>query len=227
MGARLVVCVFVVLAGATATKAVAVIGDTVLHDPSLRGGLVAGFWVLKCAVVGAFAYFVAVRPPASRPARAPVAFIACGVALGAAVLLSPPTHAVPTPLLVAGEALAAVGVVWLLASVLALGRCFGILPEARGLVTRGPYRIVRHPVYLGEIGICAGLVIGAPTAWNLTCGALLLGAQLVRMRLEERALEHEFPAYAAYAAATPRLLPAFRRGAVTVPALEPATSQEA
>jgi protein-S-isoprenylcysteine O-methyltransferase Ste14 len=36
---------------------------------------------------------------------------------------------------------------------------------------------------------------------------VLLTAQLVRMRLEERALELEFPEYAAYAAHTPRLIP--------------------
>jgi protein-S-isoprenylcysteine O-methyltransferase Ste14 len=50
-------------------------------------------------------------------------------------------------------------------------------------------------------------VLGAPSAWNLTAAAILLGAQLVRMRLEERALEAEFPEYAAYAAHTPRLIP--------------------
>jgi protein-S-isoprenylcysteine O-methyltransferase Ste14 len=50
-------------------------------------------------------------------------------------------------------------------------------------------------------------VLGAPSAWNLTAAVVLLGAQLVRMRLEERALETEFPEYAAYAAHTPRLIP--------------------
>jgi protein-S-isoprenylcysteine O-methyltransferase Ste14 len=95
----------------------------------------------------------------------------------------------------------------MLASVLALGRCFGVLPEARGLVTRGPYRVVRHPVYLGELGAAAGLVAGAPDRWNLAAMAAFVSAQFVRMRLEERALQREFPEYAAYAAGTPRLLP--------------------
>ena len=113
-------------------------------------------------------------------------------------------------MLIAGEVVALLSCAFLLASVLALGTCFGVLPEARGLVTRGPYRLVRHPVYLGELGACAGLVMGAPTAWNLSAAAVLLAAQLVRMRLEERALEREFPEYAAYAARTPRLLPSTR-----------------
>jgi protein-S-isoprenylcysteine O-methyltransferase Ste14 len=91
--------------------------------------------------------------------------------------------------------------------VLALGRCFGVLPEVRGLVTRGPYSVVRHPVYLGELGACAGLVLAAPTPWNVGVAAVFTAAQFVRMRLEERALGSEFPEYRSYAARTPRLVP--------------------
>ena len=94
-----------------------------------------------------------------------------------------------------------------LVSLLTMGRLFGVRPALRGLVTRGPYKLVRHPVYLGELGACAGLVMGAATTWNLTAVGVLLVAQLVRMRLEERALEREFPEYAAYAAHTPRIVP--------------------
>ena len=90
---------------------------------------------------------------------------------------------------------------------LALGRCFGILPEARGLVTRGPYRFVRHPVYLGELGAVAGLSIGAPSLWNLLVLVAFYAAQAARMRLEEQALGREFPEYADYGAVTPRLVP--------------------
>jgi protein-S-isoprenylcysteine O-methyltransferase Ste14 len=124
-------------------------------------------------------------------------------------------------MLVIGELVAVVSSVWLLASVLALGRCFGILPEARGLVTRGPYRLVRHPVYLGELGVCAGLVIGAPTIWNIACAALILAAQIVRMGLEERALEAEFPEYAAYARRTSRIVPWPPRGRFAINSTSP------
>jgi protein-S-isoprenylcysteine O-methyltransferase Ste14 len=182
-------------------------GGRALADPSLRNWLVLGFWVLKIAVVGAFWWFIIARPESRRRAREPVAFAACAAAILGAVALQGPTQSTSTPLLVAGEALALLSCAWMLASVLTLGRCFGVLPEARGLVTRGPYRLVRHPVYLGELGACAGLVLGAPTARNLVAAAVLLAGQLVRMRLEEDALTREFPQYAAYAARTRRILP--------------------
>ena len=172
-----------------------------------RPWLVAGYWVLKTGVVGVFFLAVMRRPEPLRPSREPVAFAACALAILGAVALRAPGPDSSTAWLVAGEVVALASCGFLLASVLALGTCFGVLPEARGLVTRGPYRLVRHPVYLGELGACAGLVLGAPSAWNLTAAAVLLGAQLVRMRLEERALETEFPEYAAYAAHTPRLIP--------------------
>ncbi len=89
---------------------------------------------------------------------------------------------------------------------LALGTCFGVLPEARGLVTRGPTGSSVTRSTSASSASCAGLVLGAPTVWNLTA-AVIVAAQLVRMRLEERALEAEFPEYATYAQPTPRLAP--------------------
>jgi protein-S-isoprenylcysteine O-methyltransferase Ste14 len=181
--------------------------DAAAADPTLRTAAVAGYWILKLAVVSAFAYFVLVREPARRPARDPVAFAACAAAIVAIVALEAPSQTTATWAVVAGDVTALVACVWLLVAVLALGRCFSVLPEARGLVTSGPYRFVRHPVYLGEIGAAAGLVLASPTGRNLVAGAVFVAAQGIRMRLEEAALTDEFPEYAAYAARTPRLIP--------------------
>lgn len=210
----LVVALFALFTAGTVREVIAVATDAA-RAPSLDAVLLAGYWGLKLAVVGAFTYFLAVREPPRRPAREPVAFAACGAAIASAVALRPPGQGEVAALLVAGDGLALAGVTWLLVSVLALGRCFGILPEARGLVTRGPYRLVRHPVYLGELAACAGLALAALGPWNVACLVVLCAAQWVRMGLEERALAREFPEYRAYAARTPRLIP---RTAVRPPA---------
>ena len=67
------------------------------------------------------------------------------------------------------------------------------------------------PGYLGEIGVCCGLVLASPAAWNVALLACFAFAQAVRMRLEERALAAEFPQYERYAACTGRLLPRLKR----------------
>ena len=181
--------------------------DQAVAAGTAREWLLVGFCALQTAVVSVFFVAVLRRPKSLRPSREPVAFVACAAAILGAVALRDPGPEAPTAWLVAGEVLALASCGFLLASVLALGTCFGVLPEVRGLVTRGPYQLVRHPVYLGELGACVGLVMGAATAWNLCAIGILLAAQLVRMRLEERALELEFPEYAAYAAHTPRIVP--------------------
>jgi protein-S-isoprenylcysteine O-methyltransferase Ste14 len=168
---------------------------------------VVGYAVLKAAIVSAFVVFVFGRGPARRPSREPVAFVACAAAIVAVVMLRRPAEGIATPLVLAGEVVALLSCAWLLWAVLKLGKCFGVLPEARGLVTRGPYGIVRHPVYLGEFGACAGLVIASPSIWNLCVAVVFFLAQSVRMKLEEQALTREFPEYADYAARTPKLVP--------------------
>ncbi len=202
----LVTAVFVVLTVATGIGCADAVAEAVSLG-SLQGWAIALYAALKLAIVLAFSLFVFTRDPSRRPSRDPVAFAACAAAVGAVVLLRRPGVSAETGLVLAGELIAVAACAWLLVSVLALGRCFGVLPEVRGLVTAGPYRVVRHPVYLGELGACAGLLVAAPSFWNAGVAALFVGAQAVRMRLEESALAEEFPEYAAYAAATPRIVP--------------------
>jgi protein-S-isoprenylcysteine O-methyltransferase Ste14 len=201
-----VTAIFTAAAVVTAMKAFDRL-QAAIEAATARSWALVGYWVLKAAVIAAFAFFVAVRDESRRPSRDPVAFVACATALGLLLLLRSPSAANGTEAVLIGDFVALASYLWLLASVLALGKCFGILPEARGLVRRGPYRLVRHPVYLGELGAVVGFVIGAPSLWNLGVLAGFYAAQSVRMRLEEKVLSSEFPEYAAYAAATPRLVP--------------------
>jgi protein-S-isoprenylcysteine O-methyltransferase Ste14 len=101
----------------------------------------------------------------------------------------------------------ACGMVWAIYSLTYLGKRFSIVPEARGLVTSGPYRFVRHPIYVGEIVAGVGLILPTLFTLHLLLFALFLGAQVARTYFEERILRRAYPQYEAYAAHTRRLIP--------------------
>ena len=167
------------------------------------------FHLLGAALWVMFAVLVNIRPAPLRRGRSVIgvaaalssqlAFILIGLVAG-----SSGSGAV----LVAGDVLLGAGLLFAIASVAFLGRCFGVLPDVRGLVTRGPYRLVRHPLYLGELTASLGIVLGAQR-WAPAFGAWLvcLSLQLVRTGYEERSLRAEFPEYAPYAERTKRLIP--------------------
>lgn len=190
-----------------------------LQAPTGHAWSVAIFILLRAAVFGAFAALLVLRSPASRPARAPAAVAWCVGALATVAAIQLPGADRATQLVAAGDFVALIGGVMMLTAIIWLGRCFSVLPEVRGLVTAGPYRFVRHPLYLGELTACLGLILANPSSRNLAAGAAFAWCQYARMRLEERALGGEFPEYRAYAAVTPALLPRPRllrsRGGVT------------
>jgi protein-S-isoprenylcysteine O-methyltransferase Ste14 len=70
-------------------------------------------------------------------------------------------------------------------ALLALGFSFSIAPEDRGIVMRGPYRLVRHPMYLGEILSLLGLCLSAGNLWNWLALLLFVRLLLVRISVEE------------------------------------------
>jgi len=81
-----------------------------------------------------------------------------------------------------------------------LKRAFSVTVEARELVTGGPYRFVRHPVYLGEM-LTAGAVATLRFSWlNVVLLILFIAIQLYRSRLEEDKLSRCFPEYRQFAA---------------------------
>jgi uncharacterized membrane protein len=85
----------------------------------------------------------------------------------------------------------------------------GTLRKGKGLTTWGPYRLCRHPLYLGSILIVAGFCLLLPALVNiatmLALIVVLYGLTIVR---EERRLAIKFgDEWKSYTAATPRLLP--------------------
>ena len=169
----------------------------------------AAFRTLSCVLWSMFAVLVVIRPapvlrgtdPIGIAAALSAQFIFIGVGLLARHGAGGHRVWIADALLLGGNAFA-------LASLAALGRCFGVLPDVRGLVTRGPYRIVRHPLYLGELTATFGLALGAQRVWlALPAWLLCLSVQLVRTRYEEQGLRTAFPEYEEYARRTRRLIP--------------------
>lgn len=95
-----------------------------------------------------------------------------------------------------GRTLTAAGLVLCMWGFVMLGRSFGISPADRGLVQRGPYRWLRHPIYAGELIAIAGAVMGDWTLRNLTIFAVLLVTKLLRIHWEERIIQG-YPDYSA------------------------------
>lgn len=90
-----------------------------------------------------------------------------------------------------------------------LGRSFSIMPEARQLVTTGPYAIVRHPLYLAEEIAAVGILIQCFSVAAVAIVAVHAVLQLLRTANEEKVLRATFPEYADYATRTPWIFPAW------------------
>ena len=118
------------------------------------------------------------------------------------VLLTPPAvvRGISATLALGAFALGVYGLLY-------LRRSLSIIPEARRLVTGGPYRLIRHPLYAAEILAAFALVLARPGLWATLMLVPFIAVQMLRARFEEGLLSRIFPEYKLYAAHTPRLIP--------------------
>lgn len=185
-------------------------------------------WV-RVAVVAAWLCFAAIfvlrrRPVASaertRDPMGSVGLLLQGVGFGivggirrpSTVPLLDTSFPVLVALAVLDVAIAAASVALTFWSVRHLGRQWALaarLVEGHQLVTGGPYRHVRNPIYTGMLGmlVATGLAVSRPL--GLLLGVLVFGAgTVIRVRAEERLLRTAFgETWEAWARRTPALLP--------------------
>jgi protein-S-isoprenylcysteine O-methyltransferase Ste14 len=74
---------------------------------------------------------------------------------------------------------------------ISLGRSFGIVAANRGVKFHGPYRFVRHPMYLGYTITHIGILLAVPSLHNAMFYLLALGLQLMRIFREEAVLRQD------------------------------------
>jgi protein-S-isoprenylcysteine O-methyltransferase Ste14 len=111
-------------------------------------------------------------------------------------------------LVAVADVLATVGLAYSVWGLAYLRRSFSIIPEARRLVTGGPYSLSRQPVYLGEIATAIGVNLATGGWLTAIAIAYFVACELLRIRWEERVLSSAFPTdYPAYARRVPRYLP--------------------
>lgn len=156
----------------------AIVMTTIVRLPPQRSA--AGIQPRVVALIGAFATTMLIALP-------PVA-------------VSPRIELLADVIVLIGSALCILCLSW-------LGRSFSIMAQARKLVTAGPYRLVRHPLYACEAVLLAGIILRNPSWTALAITTIALCFQYLRIRNEEAVLRTEFPEYATYALQTPMLLP--------------------
>lgn len=107
----------------------------------------------------------------------------------------------------ASTACVLIGMIMMLVTIRHLGKAFSLVPQARSVVQTGPYRLIKHPLYLAEQIAVFGVVLKSLSPVTLALFVLHIGVQVCRIYYEEDLLRRNFPEYASYEESRWRLIP--------------------
>jgi protein-S-isoprenylcysteine O-methyltransferase Ste14 len=99
------------------------------------------------------------------------------------------------------------GMVMMLVTIRHLGRSFSLVPQAHSVVQTGPYRWIKHPLYLAEEIAILGVVLQYLTPVTVIVFVVHIGVQVCRILYEEDLLRRNCPEYSSYEASRWRLIP--------------------
>jgi protein-S-isoprenylcysteine O-methyltransferase Ste14 len=133
-----------------------------------------------------------------------VAVVATLTPFGFALL---PGGLAPLARSLAASVLLVAGTGWSVWALRSLGGSLSMLAQARAVVQSGPYRWVRHPLYLGEVVASLGLALTVGSAAAALLWLTLCAMQVYRATREEEVLARTLPDYVEYRARTSALLP--------------------
>jgi protein-S-isoprenylcysteine O-methyltransferase Ste14/uncharacterized membrane protein (UPF0127 family) len=157
-------------------------------------GRPVGLGIMVCELMAATLFFLRRDPWVT--SRAPLAWVSTGVGTFG-MLAARPAHQPLFGLGVLYVGLQLGGAVAVAYSLGALGRSFGLVAANRGVRTSGPYRLVRHPLYVSYFITYVGYVLENPTPWNALLLLAVISFQVVRIGTEEKCLRVDLE-YARY-----------------------------
>ncbi|MBB4377210.1 protein-S-isoprenylcysteine O-methyltransferase Ste14 [Bradyrhizobium sp. CIR48] len=173
------------------------------HDPwpsLLSSVCLAVFYVL-------LALLVITRPPAKAQANGRLPRIAAFVGTympWTIAFFGETDKALPN---LASTVCVLIGMIMMLVTIRHLGRSFSLVPQARNVVQTGPYRWIKHPLYLAEEIAVLGVVLRSPTPLTAVLLVLHIGVQVCRIYYEEDLLRRNCPEYSGYEASRWRVIP--------------------
>ncbi len=152
-------------------------------------------------------FFLVVRRFSTRVSRDPFDWSVAIIGSAIPLMIMPIPSGAPLLPILACDAIIMFGLCIQIAAKVSLGRSFGIVAANRGIESTGPYRFVRHPMYLGYTMTHIGFLLLMPSVLNTILYALAFCLQIVRLLREERVLIRD-PLYQSFASTVRyRLIP--------------------
>ena len=181
------------LARATVSVLFTLLTINILQD-FLRTGRITGLLLLVSEAL--VIVLTVIRRPAHIVDRSVRAAVVTAISVVGPPLLLPSDAGGLVPDVVTAAA-SALGLAFVVLGKLTLGRSFGLVPANRGVVIRGPYALVRHPIYSGYLITHLAFLVAHPSWWNAVVIGIADTALILRALIEERVLngDAEYQAY--------------------------------